>query len=284
MSAGGGPSGAPVVPVTGATTVAAVIGDPVAHSRSPMIHNAAFAACGLDWVFVALPTPAGHAPAALAAMEHLGLGGLSVTMPHKEAVAVAVDHLHPLAATLGAVNCVVRDQRGLVGHNTDASGFVASLAHDGHSLAGANVVVLGAGGAARAVAAGALDADAARVTVVARTPSRAEPVVALDPARCGHGGPDDVATADVVVNATPVGMAASPGLPPGADALRAGQVVVDLVYNPVETELLATARDRDAIAVNGLGMLVHQAAHAFTLWTGVEAPIGVMAEAALAAP
>jgi len=269
--------------VTGRTTVAAVIGDPVTHSRSPAIHNAAFAAAGLDWVFVALTTAEGHVGHALGAMEHLGLGGLSVTMPHKQAVASALDHLDPLARRLDAVNCVVRGEDGLVGYNTDASGFVASVGHAGHDLAGRSMVVLGAGGAARAVIAGALGAGVRNVVVINRNQERAAVAAALDPVRCVVGDVSDVAGADVVVNASPVGMSASPGLPLGAEQIHAGQVVVDLVYDPVDTALLATARDRGAATVDGLGMLVHQAADAFRLWTGVEPPLEAMANAAVSA-
>jgi shikimate dehydrogenase len=266
--------------VTGHTTVAGVIGDPVRHSRSPAIHNAAFAATGLDWVFVALPTTRGRAADAVAAMATFGLGGMSVTMPHKEDVARVLDRLSPLAARLDSVNCVAWQDGGLVGHNTDASGFASALAHVGTDLAGRQVAVLGAGGAARAVIAGALDAGAAGVIVVNRTPGRADAAVALDPERCRVGGSDDVADADVVVNATPLGMTGTPGCPVKPGALSAGQVVVDLVYDPVETDLLAAARAVGALAVDGLGMLVHQAAEAFRLWTGIEPPVDVMLDAA----
>jgi shikimate dehydrogenase len=266
--------------VSGHTRVAAVIGDPVAHSRSPAVHNAAFAATGLDWVYVAFTTASGHADRALEAMVTLGLGGLSVTMPHKEQVARSLEHLSPVARRLAAVNCVAWDGDHLVGHNTDATGFVAAVAHAGHRLDGASVAVLGAGGAGRAVVAGVLDAGASRVHVINRSPGRGADAVALDPTRCVVGNTDVIASVDVVVNATPVGMAGHSGCPVEPGMLHAGQVVADLVYNPVETELLGRARDAGASTVDGLGMLVHQAADAFRLWTGVEPPIDVMLAAA----
>jgi shikimate dehydrogenase len=268
------------VTVTGHTTVAAVIGDPVRHSRSPAIHNAAFAATGLDWVFVALPTPRGRAADAVSAMATFGFGGMSVTMPHKEEVVGLLERLSPLASRLDAVNCVVWQDGGLVGHNTDASGFAAAVAHAGTPLTGLQVVVLGAGGAARAVVVGALDAGAAGVTIVNRTPGRSEAAAALDPDRCRVGDQRDVATADVVVNATPVGMTDTPGCPIDPASISPNQVVVDLVYDPVDTELLRAARAVGAVAIDGLGMLVHQAAEAFRLWTGLEPPIDVMLDAA----
>jgi shikimate dehydrogenase len=266
--------------VTGHTTVAAVIGDPVSHSRSPAIHNAAFAATGLDWVFVALTTPRLRAAEALTAMATFGLGGMSVTMPHKADVAGLLERLSPLASRLDSVNCVAWQEGGLVGHNTDASGFAAAVAYAGASLTGRQVVVLGAGGAARAVVVGAIEAGAAGVTIINRTPGRSAAAAALDPERCRVGQPGDVAGADVVVNATPVGMVGTPGCPVDADHLSSGQIVVDLVYDPVATELLQAARAVGATAIDGLGMLVHQAAESFRLWTGVEPPIAVMLDAA----
>lgn len=268
------------IPLSGHTRVAAVIGDPVAHSRSPAVHNAAFAATGLDWVYVAFTTVSGHADRALEAMVTLGLGGLSVTMPHKQQVAQSLEHLSPTARRLSAVNCVAWDGDRLVGHNTDASGFVATVAHAGRSLDGAVVAVVGAGGAGRAVVAGALDAGAARVIVINRNRERGAEAIALDPGRCVAGGPADVAAANVVVNATPVGMTAQPGCPIPTGLLHADQLVADLVYDPIDTELLAMARQVGATTADGLGMLVHQAADAFRLWTGVEPPVDVMLSAA----
>jgi shikimate dehydrogenase len=267
--------------VTGATRVAAVIGDPVVYSRSPAIHNAAFTAAGLDWVYVAFATARGNADRALEAMASLGLGGLSVTMPHKEQVAQCLEHLSPAARRLGAVNCVAWDGDRLMGHNTDATGFVAAVSHAGHSLDGATVAVLGAGGAGRAVVAGVLDAGARRVLVVNRHAGRAAHLIGLDPERCVAAGSADVAAADiaaadVVVNATPVGMVGTPGCIVPDGVLHGGQVVADLVYAPVDTELLMAARAVGASTVDGLGMLVHQAADAFRLWTGVEPPLDVM--------
>ena len=280
MSAAPGGGGHGPLPISGTTTVAAVIGEPVAHSLSPAVHNAAFATLGIDWVFVALPTPAGGAASALDAMATCGLGGLSVTMPLKAEVAGCLERLDPLAAALGAVNCVARDGAGLVGHNTDASGFGAWLAAAGHPLDGARILVVGAGGAGRAVVAGALGAGAASVVIVNRSRGPAAIAAELDAERCVVGSFDDVGSADVVVNATSVGMGSQPGLPLPAASLRPGQVVCDLVYDPVETELLRAAREVGAEALDGVGMLIHQAADAFRLWTGVEPPLAAMAAAA----
>ncbi|HEY6531351.1 MAG TPA: shikimate dehydrogenase [Acidimicrobiales bacterium] len=267
---------------TGATRLAAVIGSPVRHSLSPTIHNAAFAAAGLDWVYVALEVAEGRVPEALAGMRALGVGGLSVTMPHKEAVADACDRLTDDAAILGAVNCVVPHEGELVGHNTDGPGFVAALAADGVEPVARRCVVLGAGGAARSVALALARAGAEEVAVVNRTEERARRAVEMLGSRGRLVGPTEVfgavRAAELVVNATSVGMGrpAPDDLPVDPGLLHEGQVVIDLVYQPLETPLLAAARDRGAVTVNGLPMLVHQAAVAFHLWTGVEAPIAAM--------
>lgn len=266
---------------TGTTRVAAVIGCPVRHSLSPVIHNAAFAATGLDWVYVAFEVPPGRAADALVGMRALGLAGCSVTMPHKADVADAVDELTPAAAALHAVNCVVPTGDGrLVGHNTDGIGFVDALAADaGFDPAGRRCAVLGAGGAARAVVQALAVAGAAEVVVVNRTPATAVVAAGLAGDRGRVGVPEDLTRADLVVNATSVGMG-STDLPCDPGLVHAGQVVVDLVYDPVDTAWLQAARARGARAFDGVGMLVHQAAHAFSAWTGLEAPVGVMAAAA----
>jgi shikimate dehydrogenase len=270
--------------ITGATTVAAVIGSPVKHSLSPALHNAAFAAAGVDWVYTAFEVAPGEAVRALDAMRALGLGGLSVTMPHKEAVADGVDALDPAAAALHSVNTVVRSPEGLlVGHSTDGAGFVASLVEADVVVAGRSIVVLGAGAAARAVIDALARAGAASVTVVNRSIDRAEHAAALagDAGRVGDAADvADVAGADIVVNATSVGMA-SDELPIDASLLRVGQVVADLVYHPLETALLRAAAAAGARTVDGLGMLVHQAAIQQQLWLGDLPDTAVMRAAAL---
>lgn len=273
-----------MTPPTARTRVAGVIGDPVAHSLSPAIHNAAFAATGLDWVFVALPCPAGSAVAAVDGMRALGIEGLSVTMPHKADVAAAVDELSPTARTLDAVNCVHRRGDVLVGENTDGDGFVAGLRADlDLDPAGLSCVVLGAGGAARAVVVALARAGASSVRVVNRTAATAETAAALAGTVGSVAEPASVGDADLVVNATPVGMQRTgedvDELPLDADLLGAGQVVVDLVYHPARTALVAAAERRGARAANGLSMLVHQAAVAFEHWTGEPAPVREMAAA-----
>lgn len=282
--------------ISGSTTLAAVIGAPVRHSLSPALHNAAFAAAGVDWTYVAFEVVPGAAPQALDAMRTLGIGGLSVTMPHKQDVAAAVDALDPAARALRSVNTVVRRADGaLEGHSTDGAGFVASLEAAGVTVDGARIAVLGAGAAARAVIDALARSGAAEIAVANRTAARAEEAAVLAGERgrvvTGAAIAPAVAAADIVVNSTSIGMGVDPAaataddLPFDIDAVRAGQVVADLVYHPLETPLLAQARERGATVVDGLGMLVHQAVLQQRLWLGETLPAhdlaAVMRSAAL---
>jgi shikimate dehydrogenase len=266
-----------------ATTVVGVIGDPVAHSLSPLLHNTAFGALGLDWVSVGFCVPAGSAATAVAGMRALGIAGLSVTMPHKADVAGLVDGCTPVAARLGAVNCLRWEGDRLIGDNTDGEGFVASLRRgagvDPHGL---RCLVVGAGGAARAVVLALAEAGAAEVVVVNRTPERAVAAAALAGERGRVGEAAEAAGMDLVVEATPAGMAGGPGAEPLVDGatLGAGQVAVDLVYHPPVTGWLEAAGAGGAAVVGGLGMLVHQAAAQLAKWTGEEPPLGALWDAA----
>jgi shikimate dehydrogenase len=277
--------------ITGTTRAAGVIGLPIRHSLSPALFNAAFAASGLDWAYLAFEVPEGAAGLAMAGMRALGLEGLSVTMPHKAAVIDALDDLTDDAAALGAVNCVARSGVRLVGHNTDGAGLLDALRIDeGIDVGGRRFAVLGAGGAGRAVVRSLARAGAASVVVVNRSPGPAEAAARLAGAIGSVGTAGDVSGADVVINATPLGMGvvvstsgASEPLPVDPELLSPGQVLVDLIYHPAVTPLMAAARARGVHTVNGLGMLIHQAAHAFRLWTNEEPPLEAMSAAAVAA-
>jgi shikimate dehydrogenase len=263
------------------TTLVGVIGHPVRHSLSPLLHNTAFAALGLNWTSLAFEVAPGQVAGALAGVRALGIAGLSVTMPHKAEVAALVDECSDVASALGVVNCVVNKEGTLRGENTDGAGFLASLSRAaGFDPAGKRCLVVGAGGAARAVVLALSAAGAAAVTVLNRTASRAEAVAALAGSigRVGAVGDDlAVADADLVVNATPVGMAGTGALDEDtlvpALLLHRGQVVVDLIYAPRRTAWLADAAKAGAVTVDGLGMLVHQAAAQLELWTGLAAPV-----------
>ncbi|MFV0316313.1 MAG: shikimate dehydrogenase [Microthrixaceae bacterium] len=264
-----------------------MIGDPVRHSRSPAIFNTAFSATGLDWIYTAFEVPAGRGGDAIAAMRVLDLGGLSVTMPHKAAVIPELDEITPEAEVLGAVNCVTNSGGHITGHNTDGAGYVASLRSAGIEPQGMRCVVIGAGGAARAVIHALALAGAGEVAVSNRDQGRARSAADLAPT--GTVVPpgklaDAVGSADLVTNATPLGMAE--GDPPVLDVgdLKPDLVVSDLVYAPETTPLLGAAASAGCRTVGGLGMLVHQAAVAFELMTGVRAPVDAMARAGSFAP
>ena len=219
-------------------------------------------------------------------MRALGLAGLSVTMPHKQDAFDAVDHATEVARRLGVVNCVSWADGELVGDSTDGAGFVAALRRaTSFAPAAARCLVVGAGGAARAVILALAQAGAAEVVVVNRTVARAESAAALAGGAGRVGSAADVARADLVVQATPAGMAlgagvVGPELPFDPATVHAGQVVADLVYHPRVTPLLAEAARRGATTVGGLGMLVHQAALALERWTGAAVPVEPMWAAA----
>ena len=265
------------VPISGTTRVAGIIGDPVDHSLSPAIWNAAFREAGLDWVFVAFPVAPGRASAALAGVRALGIAAVTVTMPHKADAAEACDGLSVTAKALGAVNAVANRDGHLEGDSTDGEGFMRSLRDEGVEPAGRRCVVLGAGGAGRAIV-HALGEAGAMVVVAARRAEATTDAARLAPDATGVALADAagvLSDAELVVNATPVGMKGEPPLIDPA-LLRQGVVVVDTIYHPAETPLLAAARERGAVCIGGLGMLVHQAALSFESFTGAEAPLEAM--------
>ena len=275
--------------VSGSTQVVGVIGDPVAHSLSPVIHNAGFLALGLDWVCVAFPTGTGAAAAALRGMSALGIVGLSVTMPHKSAVIDALDGITATAELLRAVNCISRSESGLQGHNTDGDGFLAAVRADFEfDPAGKVCAVLGAGGAARSVILALAQAGAAEVRVVNRTRESAEKAVLLAGAAGQVVEVEAIRGADLVVNATSVGMAGTGSgstldMPCNPSLLGPNQILADLIYHPRQTELMRQAELQGCRVSNGLSMLIHQAAVAFEIWTGHKAPIDAMTRATEAA-
>jgi shikimate dehydrogenase len=272
--------------VSGRTRTVGIIGWPVAHSLSPQIHNAAFRALGLDWVYVPLPVEPSDLDRALPGLVALGFAGANVTMPHKTAAAERADTLSDDARRLRAVNTLVVEGSTVHGHNTDAPGFDRFLRHDaGFDPRGRSALIFGAGGAARACALALARGGVASLTVAARDPARAEP---LEAAIDGFGV--DVRTvafheagqvqADLIVNATPLG-ARDESLP--TPPILEDAVVVDLLYHPVVTPLQTSARSAGAISFGGIGLLLHQAALSFELWTGRQPPLDVMSAAALAA-
>lgn len=272
--------------IRGTTGVLALLGHPVGHSRSPQIHNAAFAAQGLDLVYVAYDVPPAFLPPAVAGLAALGVRGANVTVPHKETVIPLLDDVDDLARRVGAVNTIVNRDGRLWGTNTDVPGFMSALDHAwGRSAAGSACLVLGAGGAGKAVVAALVGGGAARVYLYNRTPERAQQ---LCRAAAGWGRvpcrsvtlEEAVRLAsevELIVNATSVGLGEGvKETPIPVDMVTRRHLVMDLVYGSEPTGLVAAARERGAIAVDGREMLVRQAAAAYELWTGRKAPIDVM--------
>lgn len=264
---------------------AGIIGWPLEHTLSPVIQNVALKRLDLDWVYVPFAVPPEQLSDAVEGLRALGAIGANVTMPHKETVIAHLDDLSGDARAVGAVNTIQAVGGKLIGHNTDIDGFRSFVADDaGLEVRGATCLVLGGGGAARAVVGALHDLGAARISIAARRQDQAVELARLRNHALNDSMPwDDVAQRvvefDLVVNATPIGMAAEPLLPEAR--FRAGQAVVDLVYDPPTTPLVERARASGAAGWGGLGMLVHQAAASLRIWTGQEPPVEAMAMAAL---
>jgi shikimate dehydrogenase len=279
--------------ISGHTVVCGIIGDPIEHTMSPAIHNAAFQAMGLDYVYVAFDVKGEGLRQAIEGMRALGMRGMSVTIPHKVAALPLMDKLDPLAEKIGAVNTVVNDNGILTGYNTDATGFLQAMLEKGVDPAGKNVTIVGAGGASRAVSFILADRGASPVIL-----NRIEEIDwAIDlAARISESFGKDVEAleltsdnlagvlekTEILVNATSVGM--SPNVdntPVPADLLRADLTVYDIVYNPVKTRLLQNAEAAGATIISGVDMLVWQGVVAFEKWTGQKPPVEIMKAEAL---
>jgi shikimate dehydrogenase len=265
------------VRISPATALCGIVLHPAAHTRSPAMHNAAYAALGLDAVFVACDVTPARLAAAIAGARALGIRQLAVSIPHKEAVIGHLDEVDETARRIGAVNTVTLQGGRLIGSNTDWLGVARALERE-TDLAGRRAVVLGAGGTARA-ALFALRQRGARVAVLNRTPARAE-ALGRELGAEQVGGLEELARIDfeVLVNTTSVGLNSDES-PVPASALRASSVVLDAVYDPPETRLLREARARGARTVAGKWMLVEQALEQIRLWSGKSAPADVLAQA-----
>lgn len=249
--------------------LAGVLGYPVAHSRSPAMHNAAFAALGLDWHYVKLPVPPHLFEETVRALPGSGYGGANVTIPHKVAALALADASSAASSAIGAANTLTFSNEGIGADNTDAAGFLAAL---DEPVAGRTALVLGAGGAARAVVWALADAGAAEVTIWNRTPERARELAEAFGARAAR----EPESADIVVNATSVGL--HEGTLP-LDDLDAPETAVEMVYGS-DTPFASWAARGGSRVVDGLEVLVRQGALSLTRWTGREAPLEAMRRAA----
>lgn len=279
--------------ITGKTIVCGLIGDPVEHTMSPVMHNAAFKYLGIDYQYLPFRVRKEELGKAIMGMRSLNIRGLNVTIPHKVAVIPFLDELDTLAERIGAVNTIVNNDGVLKGYNTDAGGFIRALLEGGAEPAEKKVVVLGAGGASRAISFSLVE-KGAHLVILNR---REELDWALELAeRISQVFRKDVKaleldaenlssvldTADILVNATSAGM--SPNIsetPVQAELLKPGLVVFDVVYNPIKTRLRQDAEEVGALTIGGLDMLVWQGALAFELWTGLQAHFGLMKEESL---
>jgi shikimate dehydrogenase len=278
--------------INGQTKLIGLMGYPVEHSLSPAMHNRAFDALNLNWCYVPLPVHPERLGEAVAGLWALGFVGANVTVPHKETVMSYLDEVAPEAQAIRAVNTIVVREEKSIGYNTDWQGFLTALSEGGFDPLGKRAVVLGAGGAARAVVY-ALAQAGAQVTVLNRTPSRAHALVQdfspLFPSLSLVSSPltlqaleEGANESHLLVNATPVGTWPEVDQSPWPEdlAFPAHLSVFDLVYNPRQTKLLRQAQAAGAQVIGGLGMLVHQGAAAFELWTGEKSPVETMYEAA----
>lgn len=282
-----GSARAPLV-LSASTARVGIVGWPVGHSQSPSLHNAVHAALGIDAHYHLLPTPPEALPTTLAALVELGWRGVNVTIPHKVAAMEACDEVSGEAALIGAVNVISFTDGRRIGDNTDARGYLASLRDETDWSGGGRAVVVGTGGAARAVIVGLAQQDT-HVTVVGRGLAAAEQLAELA-ARAGAPGATALElgagqqvekaleNADLVVNATPVGMHGD-SLGSAFEQLREGQIASDLVYRPRLTPLLRAAAAAGAATHGGFGMLVAQAALSFACWHGGAVPLAAFARA-----
>ncbi|MFF2886866.1 shikimate dehydrogenase [Paenibacillus sp. NPDC057967] len=274
------------------TVLYGVIGDPIRHSKSPIMMNRAFRETGINGAYAAFHITDDKLEDFIRGVRAMGIRGVNVTIPHKLRVMELLDEIHEGARAIGAVNTIVNDNGRLTGYNTDGIGYVRSLKEEAApSIEGKRVVVIGAGGASRGIVYALLQEKPARITITNRTVQRAEELAAsleaggvqLDASSndqleelCGE--------ADIVINTTSVGMFPQVDQSPvPGHWLKPGSVASDLIYNPLKTRFLLEAEQQGCIAHGGLGMFIYQGAYAFEYWTGQPAPVAAMREEVLAA-
>ncbi len=266
-----------------------LFGRPVAHSLSPLMHNAAFEYQQLPFAYAAFEIQNDQVKEAVEAIRALGMRGVNVTIPHKVAVMPYLDRIDPLAERIGAVNTIVNEQGELIGYNTDGAGFVRSLVEETEiELRDLTITMLGAGGAARAVACTLAEAGVQKINIVNRSLGRAEtlasflsPMVAVEVLPFTQAK-EAVAESSLLINTTSIGMFPHmEEMPVESECLRQDLIVSDLIYNPLETKLIQQAKERGAVHHSGVGMFINQGALAYELWTGQAAPVNKMREIVL---
>jgi len=274
--------------IIGKTKTVGILGYPVGHSLSPLMHNAAFDALKLDYIYVPLPVEPDHLGQAVAGLKAMGFVGANVTIPHKVTIMSYLDELDRSAEMAGAVNTIVIKNGRCIGYNTDSQGFIQSLIAKNITIKGKNAVIMGAGGAARAVVCGLIEHGINQIMIGTRSNPKAQEFVKLFPAGTNIQGCDwqegmfteAITECNLLINCTPIGMSPDHGviLPINWQNVKNSAVICDLIYNPPLTQFLAHAQNGGHIVINGAGMLVEQGALAFELWTGETAPRNIMYE------
>ena len=254
------------------TSLYGIVGIPLGHTLSPLMHNAAFRELGLNAVYLAFEST--NLEGTIQGGRAMGIKGLSVTIPYKSRVIPLLDRIEPMARKIGAVNTVVREDDGLAGYNTDAAGALKALQEETDPR-NKRVMILGAGGAARAIGY-ILVENGSRLTIANRSVKEGESLARELGAAFVPLADLKESETDILINATPVGMYPHEDESPLRLEAAKAQVVMDIVYNPLETRLLLSAKERGAVIVPGLRMFIFQGAEQFRLWTGLEAPIEVM--------
>ena len=279
-----------MVEITGRTKLLGIIGDPVEHSLSPLMQNAAIAELRLDYVYVPFPVQTNNLKEALAGFTAIDLVGFNATIPHKQAIIPLLDEITPVAKAIGAVNTVWRTDKGWKGTNTDVTGLIAPLTKISRDWSNAKAVVLGNGGAARAVVAGLAQLGIPEINVVGRNKNKlaqfwqswqdSPSISNLIKIHSWENLSGLISTCDLLVNTTPIGMSpqidASPVSKDLMQKLSPNAIAYDLIYTPAPTKFLSLARERGATAIDGLEMLVQQGAAALQIWTDRPAPVDIM--------
>ena len=277
--------------ISGKTRVCGVIGDPIEHTLSPIMHNAAFESLKLEYVFLAFKVKSAEVGNAMSGMRALGIHGLNVTMPHKNAVIKYLDEVDPAGKVIASANTILNKDGRLLGFNTDGVGALNALEQNGVKPRGKKVLLLGAGGAAKAIAY-TLSQEVDELVILNRTPKSATELANLlkqkfkKKINAGELSPsavkDNLANSDVLINATSVGMKPNANQTPVApEWLKPDLAVMDVVYNPLETRLAKDAKAVGAKVVSGVEMLIYQGAASFEIWTACKAPVEVMRKAAI---
>ncbi len=272
--------------ITGKTVITGIIGNPVVHSLSPLMHQAAFAACQLDYCYVAFPVTSAHLHNALNGLRSLGIRGVNVTIPHKVAVIPFLDSISQEATCIGAVNTIVFEQGSAHGYNTDGTGFMAALHEKTNCIQEKHVCLLGAGGSARAIAFQLLSEGCQSLAIMNRTLHKAEalkaslmthfPKAAVQTMSYTKAG---ITASDIIINTTAVGMSPQDRSLIPKEWLSSAHLCVDIIYKPQATCFLKAAMEAGAETLSGAGMLLWQGALAFEKWTGTKAPVSIMKQA-----